>query len=191
MTNEVDNMKKALDLVRTSGDDLPALKSREVGVSLVLLSFAEAQSQRIANLSTTVLDLEGKVFSEEALKDLDTPQKLIYYYNLATKNLGEASKYLMGVLATVDWEAVKAELFTLTLDGTEDYDIEVVEAADYLLRKLTSTGIRLKRDKVGAETPADLPIDITEAFSEVPKTKVSKRRKVKLTQVSKNGKGKK
>ena len=164
---------QALALVKVEGEGIDVLKTRGLGLSMMLLALATVQTKRMGKLGKVVQTLEDRVFKEDEMVDL-SGEALVSRYVLATKALGETSDYVGKVVNTIDWNDIQTQLVALTEGQTEKVSIRTAEAATALLKKL-SERVDFETDK---GTMYDgLPEDITE---ELDKPTPLVRRKVKV-----------
>ena len=113
----------ASKLVGHPGQKYNDLRVRTLGLSLTLLGLAEVQSDRVTKLSKTVVDLEEKVFAEEAMREV-SPDTMINLYKMATESLTKSTDYVTNVLATTDWTRLEADLVSIQHRDTVEHTTE-------------------------------------------------------------------
>ena len=124
-----DFMVQAL-LVRQHGDNpaLPvhedvmpgdAVRARELMMILTMMGIGEVYTDSVQRISGAMQALEKRVFSEEFLAKL-SPGMVLDLYKLSVSEMDKRAKYMAGLLATVDVEAVRSRLAKLAAQPGDD-----------------------------------------------------------------------
>lgn len=158
-------INKALELVKKSGTDYSALRTKGLGLSIALLGLAEIQCERLANLGDVVLRLEQKVFSNETLNDLDA-KAIVNLYSMATRSLNESSQYIQTTVQSTKWEEIETQLVQMAVQSRgskTESSIEVAQVAQQLLNLLSQSAIvpgnRLEITDNVVNALTEVPID--------------------------------
>lgn len=186
-----ENMKKALELVSAEGMDKGMLSSRATGLCMVLLSVAEAHSERISKLIKAVSKLEDKVFSDENMnRVLDNPSMLLAYYKWATKSLDDSSSFVGKTLSTIDFEWLKNEVLKLAGPDDDEKDRPVKDAQNLLKEASESFEMTGVGDNGKVKDNADNVVDAVFSEVETKEHKSNRRQKAKKLKLERNKKKK-
>ena len=127
-------IKFALKLIDAASEDLSGLKTKELGLSLVLFGLAEVQALRISRLSSLVYLLENELLKPENIEDLE-PRKLVELYRMSAEALRNAHDYVRSTVSSVKWEQFEAQLLTLANEESGESKIDDSKASE-IARKL-------------------------------------------------------
>ena len=78
--------------------------SREAGLRLTQVGTAQAQVERLRQLTSTVVELERRMYSAEAVERITNPRDLLRLYTTALRSLAEASQSIHEVMQAVDFD---------------------------------------------------------------------------------------
>lgn len=111
----VDNSNSTIDqgirLLDTPGDLTVTLRAKAAGLQLTLIGLAEIQALRIQNLAVSAYRLEQKLYSAEAIENLD-PRKLLNTYEALNTALSSAITYVKS-MGSIDFKGLEETLFRL------------------------------------------------------------------------------
>ena len=138
-------IKDAVNFLKTGNTtiDREGLKRKEVGLSLVMLSLAEATSRRMTRLTRALEQVEERIFDEENMKNF-TPYEIIGLYKLACQSMEKGSDYIKTVVGSLDWGELELQIELASkgkLEGKEVDEIgknELAESAGSLLSLISS-----------------------------------------------------
>lgn len=138
ITSTIDD---AIKLVDRKPEHFQDWRVKELGLQLVLFGLAEVQARRVSNLSSMVYNLEGKVFEDDNIRNLE-PSKLLQVYKMGVEALKESSDYVRSTLKSIDWTTVEAQLIAVAASesagATKGNDNEnITKIVSDLLSRLT------------------------------------------------------
>ena len=96
-----------------------AVRARELMMILSMMGIGEVYVGSVQRMAGAMQALEKRVFSEEFLAKL-TPSMVLDLYKLSVSEMDKRAKYMAGLLATVDVEAVRTKLAGLAAQSSDD-----------------------------------------------------------------------
>lgn len=145
MTELVD---KSLALVESSKRvevNIGSLRSKTIGLSLLLLGVAEYQAKRVNHLLKVTEKIEEDIFNIDIIEHL-SPEEKIERYKLAMDVSAKSVTYIKDINNSTNWDDIETRLQlldrTILDEAAGDKTVEsadLAEAARNLLRELGST----------------------------------------------------
>lgn len=126
MSNEVvlssTTMADGLDVVNNPENleiiNLRTLKTKELGLQVVLMGLAERNARRICHLDSFMEELEESLFDMEQVEHLSSSEK-IERYQLAMQASTASAAYIKGAVSNIDWSSMEIQMLSL-IGAAED-----------------------------------------------------------------------
>jgi hypothetical protein len=84
--------------------------------NIALMKVAGTQSKRVNRLDAIVEKLESKIFDENKFEKMSNEQS-VRLYDIASRNLDTASKNVMNLLKSIDWETIQEQILELSQEA--------------------------------------------------------------------------
>lgn len=128
-----------------SKTDLSSLKASEIGLNILLLKLAQAESARIRKLATVIEKLEDSIFDINIIEHL-TPSEQIQRYELALQATSSSRAYIAQATKSINWQDIETKIMILESEAASTGEKSSVQSNDLqlaamrLLQQLSQDG---------------------------------------------------